>query len=87
MTHVTRFVVVAVLVVLAVDVPVQAQTPEIDALRVRAEQAMLWRSSISGSCTKTVKASRRTLARRRGGAGCRPQEVPVSFETVHLLGR
>jgi hypothetical protein len=39
MTHATRFVaVVAVLAALAVCVPVQAQTPEIDALRVRAEQ-------------------------------------------------
>ncbi len=37
MTHATRFVAVAVLVVLAVGAPVQAQTPEIDALRVRAE--------------------------------------------------
>jgi hypothetical protein len=38
MTHATRFVaVVAVLAALAVCVPVQAQTPEIDALRVRAE--------------------------------------------------
>ena len=38
MTHATRFVAVVVLVVLAVGVPVQAQTPEIDALRARAEQ-------------------------------------------------
>jgi hypothetical protein len=38
MTHATRFVaVVAVLAALAVCVPVQAQTPYIDALRVRAE--------------------------------------------------
>ena len=38
MTHAVRFVaVVAVLTALAVGVPVQAQTPEIDALRVRAE--------------------------------------------------
>ena len=37
MTHATRFVAVAVLVALALCVPVQAQTPEIDALRVRAE--------------------------------------------------
>ncbi len=38
MTHATRFVaVVAVLAALAVGAPVQAQTPEIDALRVRAE--------------------------------------------------
>ncbi len=37
MTHATRFVAVAVLVALAVGAPVQAQTPEIDALRVRAE--------------------------------------------------
>ena len=36
MTHATRFVAVAVLVAL-VGAPVQAQTPEIDALRVRAE--------------------------------------------------
>jgi len=35
MTHATRSV--AVLVALALCVPVQAQTPEIDALRVRAE--------------------------------------------------
>ena len=39
MTHVTRFVAVAaVLTALALCVPVQAQTPEIDALRVRAEE-------------------------------------------------
>ena len=37
MTHATRFIAVAVLVALAVGAPVQAQTPEIDALRVRAE--------------------------------------------------
>ena len=39
MTHVTRFVVVAAAEwpALALCVPVQAQTPEIDALRVRAE--------------------------------------------------
>ena len=33
MTHATRFAVVAVLVELAVGAPVQAQSPEIDALR------------------------------------------------------
>jgi len=39
MTHAVRFVaVVAVLTALALCVPVQAQTPEIDALRARAEQ-------------------------------------------------
>ena len=38
MTHATRFVTVAVLAALGVDAPVQAQTPEIDALRERAEQ-------------------------------------------------
>ena len=37
MTHATRFVAAAVLVALALCAPVQAQTPEIDALRVRAE--------------------------------------------------
>jgi hypothetical protein len=37
MTHGTRFVAVAVLAALALCAPVQAQTPEIDALRVRAE--------------------------------------------------
>ncbi len=37
MTHATRFVAVVVLVALAAGAPVQAQTPEIDALRVRAE--------------------------------------------------
>jgi len=37
MTHATRFVAVAVLVALAVGAPVQAQTPEIDALGARAE--------------------------------------------------
>jgi len=37
MTHATRFVAVAVLVALALCAPVQAQTPEIDALGVRAE--------------------------------------------------
>ena len=38
MTHATRFVaVVAILAALAVCVPVQAQTPAADALRVRAE--------------------------------------------------
>ncbi len=39
MTHAVRIVaVVAVLVALGVGAPVQAQTPEIDALRGRAEQ-------------------------------------------------
>jgi len=38
MTHATRFAVVAVLAALVLCVPVQAQTPEIDALRVRAAQ-------------------------------------------------
>ncbi len=38
MTHATRFVAVAVLVALVLCVPVQAQTPEFDALRERAEQ-------------------------------------------------
>ena len=37
MTHATRFVAVAALVALALCVPVQAQTPAADALRVRAE--------------------------------------------------
>jgi len=37
MTHATRFVAAAVLVALALCAPVQAQTSEIDALRVRAE--------------------------------------------------
>ena len=37
MTHAVRFVAVAVLVALALCVPVQAQTPEIDALRALAE--------------------------------------------------
>ena len=38
MTHATRFVaVVAVLTALVLCVPVQAQTPEIEALRARAE--------------------------------------------------
>jgi len=37
MTHAVRFVAVAVLTALALCVPVQAQTPEVDALRVRAE--------------------------------------------------
>jgi len=37
MMHATRFVAVAVLVALALCAPVQAQTPEIDALGVRAE--------------------------------------------------
>ena len=39
MTHAVRIVAVAVLVALAVGAPVQAQTPEIDALRVRASGA------------------------------------------------
>ena len=38
MTHAVRFVAVPVLTALALCAPVQAQTPEIDALRVRAEQ-------------------------------------------------
>ena len=38
MTHATRFVAAVVLVALALCVPVQAQTPEIDELRVRADQ-------------------------------------------------
>ena len=38
MTHATRFVAVVVLAALVLCVPVQAQTPEIDALRARAEQ-------------------------------------------------
>jgi hypothetical protein len=39
MTHAVRIVAaVALLTALALCVPVQAQTPEIDALRVRAEE-------------------------------------------------
>jgi hypothetical protein len=38
MAHATRIVAVAVLTALALCAPVQAQTPEIDALRVRADQ-------------------------------------------------
>ena len=39
MTHTVRFIArVAVLVALAAGTPVQAQTPETDALRERAEQ-------------------------------------------------
>ena len=39
MTHAVRIVAaVAVLTAIALCVPVQAQTPEIDALRARAEQ-------------------------------------------------
>ena len=38
MTHATRVAAVAVLVALVAGTPVQAQTPEIDALRERAEQ-------------------------------------------------
>ena len=38
MTHAVRSVAVAVPVALVLCVPVQAQTPEIDALRARAEQ-------------------------------------------------
>ena len=37
MTHATRLAALAILAALALCVPVQAQTPEIDALRVRAE--------------------------------------------------
>jgi TPR repeat protein len=37
MTHAARVVAVAVLVALVLCAPAQAQTPEIDALRVRAE--------------------------------------------------
>ncbi|MEO2192866.1 MAG: hypothetical protein ABGY24_10500, partial [bacterium] len=37
MTHATRFAAVTVLTALVLCAPVQAQTPEIDALRVRAE--------------------------------------------------
>jgi len=37
MTHATRFAALAILAALVLCVPVQAQTPEIDALRVRAE--------------------------------------------------
>ena len=37
MTHVTRFAALAILAALVLCVPVQAQTPEIDALRARAE--------------------------------------------------
>jgi TPR repeat protein len=37
MTHATRFVAVAVLIALVLCVPVQAQSPEIDDLRARAE--------------------------------------------------
>jgi hypothetical protein len=41
MTHAVRFVtIVAVLTALALCVPVQAQTPEIDALRARAEEGV-----------------------------------------------
>jgi|TARA_B100002003_G_C13932315_1_gene452867 hypothetical protein len=37
MTHATRFVAVVVLAALVLCVPVQAQTPFVDALRARAE--------------------------------------------------
>ena len=37
MTHATRFIAVAVLVALALCAPMQAQTPEIDDLRMRSE--------------------------------------------------
>ena len=40
MTHATRFVAVAFLVALAAGTPVQGQTPEIDALRARAEAGL-----------------------------------------------
>jgi TPR repeat protein len=38
MTHATRFAALAILAALVLCAPVQAQTPEIDALRARAEQ-------------------------------------------------
>ena len=38
MTHATRFVPAVAVLVALVGAPVQAQTPEIDALRERAEQ-------------------------------------------------
>jgi DMSO/TMAO reductase YedYZ heme-binding membrane subunit len=53
MTHGTRFVAVAVLVALVLCVPVQAQTPEIDALRARAEvgdAAAHWRAPHCTPC-------------------------------------
>jgi len=55
---------IAVLVALVLCVSVQAQTPEIDALRVRAEAQFNL-----GSCTTTAWASRKTTSRRCGGFG------------------
>jgi hypothetical protein len=73
MTHANRFA-VAVLVVLAVGAPVQAQTPEIDALRVRAEAGDAKAQSDLGCSMKTLKASRRTMCRRTCGSTSRPHE-------------
>ena len=69
MTHVTRFVVVAAaeLPALALCVPVQAQTPEIDALRVRAEAGDAEARYNLASGTTSVRVCRRTAPKRCGG--------------------
>ena len=71
MTHAVRFVaVVAVLAALVLCVPVQAQTPEIDALRVRAEAGDAEARYNLASGTTSVRGCRRT-APKRGGGGLR----------------
>ena len=68
MTHATRFVaVVAILTGLALCVPVQGQTPEIDALRVRAEAGDAEARYNLASGTTSVRVCRRTAPKRCGG--------------------
>jgi hypothetical protein len=51
-------------VALAVGAPVQAQTPEIDALRARAKAGDADAQYNLGSCTAPAMASRRTMPRQ-----------------------
>ena len=68
MTHAVRIVaVVAVLTALALCGPVQAQTPEIDALRVRAEAGDAEARYNLASGTTSVRVCRRTAPKRCGG--------------------
>jgi hypothetical protein len=53
-------------------VPVQAQTPEIDALRARAEEGVTEAQIDLGSRTPTAKASRRMTSKRTCGSTSPP---------------
>ena len=81
MPHATRFVAaVAVLVALALCVPVQAQTPLIDALRVRAEAEVADAQSNVGVMYANGKAFRRMTSKRRCGPTSPSLSLPARSE-------